>query len=119
MALLYKPHSVYVYAIAESFDYTGNVTAPPSYPIGVTVRGQLTPYTGRSAKFDTKSGVQLTNPHIFYCDMKDLPNFQYGYRVVYGSRSFTVTESPNLWDAGGVTKAVQHSVVQLEELELA
>ena len=119
MGLKFKPHTVAVYAIVETVDSKGNVTAPPTYPKGVTVTGQLSPNKGANAKFDQKTGIQLTNPHVFYCDHTDYPSFQYGYRVTYGNRTFTVTESPNLWDAGGAASSARNGQVQLEELELA
>ena len=119
MGLLFKPQTVSVFAIVETYDSNGNVTAPPIYPVGISVKGMLTPYTGVNAKFDNKSGIQLTNPHIFYCNITDLPSFQYGYRVVYGKRTFTITESPSNWNVGGVASPAQHGTVVMEELELA
>lgn len=112
MALRLKPHTVYVKAASEVV--TDGVVEVPSFGASYAVRGQVTP--GAKGVLYTRYGLDLNNPHILYCDVEQSSRFAVGTRVLWDSRTFSVSAPPERMFVG---LPADHSKIILQELTVS
>lgn len=96
MALATKPHTLTFYPLTETTN-ADNVVQLPDEGAGVEIEGQLTPMDADAAY--RAVGLELSRPHLWFCDDTDAISIKPEYRATYGSRQFTVKSPPEIWNA--------------------
>jgi hypothetical protein len=114
MATAKKTHTLTFYPMTETPDPTTRIVPVPQRGTGVGVQGQLTPISSEQVFRDT--GMELTNPHLFLCDLEPVstvpikPNMQ---AEDVGGVVYAVRGKPRRWNAIPVQSFGE---VYLEEL---
>lgn len=108
MAVLIKPHTGTIYAPFADVDAL-NVELGAIQIGGQSVRGQLTPTTS-AATFE-RWGVQLRQPHEWFCDPGDEELFEVNGLFVVSNVRYKVMAPPMVYSGIG---AADHALVLLE-----
>lgn len=91
--MIYKPHTVRVYAATET------AAGPPTYAaIGVPVKCQVTPMSFETAFKAT--GKELKRPHMLLAEPTDKEHLFPGNKVVHGGDIFFVHTDAATYELG-------------------
>lgn len=116
--MIYKPHTLTFYPLSQHVNDTTKVLEAPLEGTPFTIDGQLMPYERDKVVFDAVTGVKITNPHQFLCEVADAANVRYNYRAVDTDNiEYAVRGVPNDRKAGGPVLAANHTEIVLDQLQ--